>query len=81
MSGFTSPTQSGVAEFGLPGRARQAGDVGGLMHAMEIAHAEMRDAALEPAAVVGHAATLGGNCDSRAGVERALRPQSVRPLR
>ena len=37
----------------LAGQGETAVDVEGLMRAMEVAHAEMGDTALEPAAVVG----------------------------
>ena len=50
----------------LAGQGETAVDVEGLMRAMEVAHAEMRNAALEPAAVVGRRRHFGRQLRERA---------------
>ena len=53
----------------LAGQGKTAIDVESLMRAMEVAHAEMRNAALEAGAVVGRRSNLGRQLRERAFIE------------
>jgi hypothetical protein len=68
-AGSAAQADADDAPILLAGQGETAVDVEGLMRAMEIAHAEMRDAALESAAVVGRCRHLGRQLRERAGVE------------